>query len=66
MYVTKQILTTYSNVQMISITFTSLKNWGHFTILCEAWLPQARYNINLSLRANFEDESHLVLGRLLT
>ncbi len=60
------MITTYLNVQMKSIILTLPKNRGHFPILCEVWLPQDCYNINLSLRANFEDERHLVLGRLLT
>ncbi len=60
------MITTYLNVQMKIIFFTLPKNRGHLHILCEVWLPQDCYSINLSLRANFEDERHLVLGRLLT
>ncbi len=60
------MITTYLNVQMKIIFFTLPKNRGHLPILCEVWLPQDCYSINLSLRANFEDERHLVLGRLLT
>lgn len=56
------MITTY----LKSIIFTLPKNWGHVPILCEVGLPQDCYNINLSLRANFEDERFLVLGRLLT